>query len=577
MSEKKNAGHQLVEYMERLGVREVFGLCGHTVIPMLDAISKSKNMRFITARHEQLAAHMADGFSRASGKPAVLMLHVAPGMTNAVTGVMEASLCNTPMVVFAGDVPSTQFGRHAHQEMLMHRDADQYEIYQPFCKRIFRVDRVEDLPRIAERAFHIAQSGRPGAVFVDLPMDILCSDLPVGAFDKVPSPIARPAIETPVAEKIAEMLAQAKNPVIYAGGGIISGRASEELAALSELLEIPIAHTVAGKGCVSDAHPLMVGMTGMWGTPAAHEMCRTSDIMLAVGTRLGDLNANSWDPKYSHAIPPTKLIHIDIDVMEIGRNYQTELGVVANVKQALGAILAAAKTLPKPSRPGLRKKIAEGREAFRANWASQTNSDQYPMRPERILAELRKVLPNDGYLVTDVGWNKNGAAQQFPIYTPGTFMGPTAMTTMGFGPACALGVKYAKPDRAVVGLIGDGAFGSNPSVIATAVELSVPVVWVIMDNAGFGVIANLEEKFYNHAYGCFFESKGKPYRQDYAGAARIWGANGVMIGAAGELGPAIQKALASDLPTVIQVPMENAPTPTPGFWKVVDLYKNMSK
>src|SRR5438874_122155 len=227
------ASYLLAEYLEKLGVEVIFGLCGHTVIAFLDALRNSR-IRFISTRHEQVAAHAADGYARASGKPGVLLTHLGPGLTNAATGVANAALDSIPMVVIAGDVPSHYFGRHPHQEVNLHQDADQFQIFRPFCKRVYRVDRVEDLPRVMERAFHLAQAGRPGPVLVDVPMDIFSADLPVDAFHQVPAIMARPTVDAATAAQIAHALASAKHPVIYAGGGVLSARATAELTALAE-------------------------------------------------------------------------------------------------------------------------------------------------------------------------------------------------------------------------------------------------------------------------------------------------------------------------------------------------------
>jgi acetolactate synthase-1/2/3 large subunit len=250
--------------------------------------------------------------------------------------------------------------------------------------------------------------------------------------------------------------------------------------------------------------------------------------------------------------------------------------VVADARLALAALSAAARGRAPRRSDGLRQEIAHARRAFADNWRAQWESDQYPLRPERILSELRKAVPEDGFIVTDVGWNKNGVGQQFPITVPGTFITPSGLATMGFGPSAALGVKLAQPHRAVVALVGDGGYGANPSVVATAMEANLPVVWVVMDNAGFGTIAGLESMHYGWTYGCMFERGGTTYRVDYAAMARAAGARGQMIGAASELGPALREALASDAPTVIQVPMENAPTPTPGYWNINDIYRKGS-
>lgn len=570
--DQRIASYQLVDYLEQIGVDVVFGLCGHTVIALLDALGKSK-IKFISTRHEQVAAHAADGYARASGKPGVLLTHLGPGLTNATTGVANAALDSIPMVVIAGDIPSYYYGRHPHQEVNLHKDADQFDIYRPFCKRVYRVDRPADLPRIVERAFHLCKTGRPGPVLVDVPMDILSADLPENSFEKEPPVVAPVAIDPLAVSKIVEILATAERPVIYAGGGVISAGATSSLASLAEALEVPVAHTLMGKGCLPDGHPLLVGQTGFWGLPISNEMCRSADVILAIGTRLAEANSSSWNTDFTFRIPPTRLIHIDIDPAELGRNYPTEFAAVADAKSALAALAAAAQGKPHRNRPGLRNKIADGLASFAANWKSAWDSDQFPLRPERILGELRKAVPEDGFIVTDVGWNKNGVAQQFPFTVPGTFITPSGLATMGFGPAAVLGVRVAQPTRAAVALIGDGAFSSNMSVIATAIEAEIPAVWVVMDNSAYGTIAGLEEMHYGTSFGCMFESKGKPYSVDYAAVARACGARGVAIKAASELGPALKEALSANAPTVIQVPMENAPTPTPGYWNINDIYR----
>jgi acetolactate synthase I/II/III large subunit len=406
-----------------------------------------------------------------------------------------------------------------------------------------------------------------------VPMDLFSADLAVDAFDKAPPEIARIGIDPAATERIVEALATARRPVLYAGGGVISANATRELAALAEALDIPVAHTLMGKGCLPDDHPLLLGQTGFWGTPISNDTCRAADLILAVGTRLAEANSSSWDPRFTFEIPPTRLMHIDVDLAEIGRNYPTELGVVADAKVALEGLAAAAQGRTYADRGNLRERIARGRQEFAENWAAQRTSSQYPLRPERILSELRKAVPEDGYIVTDVGWNKNGVGQQFPITVPGTFITPSGLATMGFGPAAALGVKVAQPGRQVVALIGDGGFGANPSVVATAMEAGLKVIWVVMDNNAFGTIAGLQQMHYGSTFGCVFECDGKPYRVDYAAMARSYGANGILIESADQLGPALRDAITASKPTLIHVPMENAPTPTPGHWNINDIYR----
>jgi len=339
-----------------------------------------------------------------------------------------------------------------------------------------------------------------------------------------------------------QILADADRPVIYAGGGVLSARATAELAALAEALEIPVAHSLMGKGVMHEDHSLLLGMSGFWGTPICKDRCRSADVMLAVGTRLAETSSSSWDPRYTFAAPPARVIHIDADLAEIGRNLATELGIVADAKLALGALAEAARGRRHRDRGTLRQDIAKARRAFNAKWDLQWNSDQFPLWPERILSELKKATPEDGFIVTDVGWNKNGVAQQYAITVPGTFITPSGLATMGFGPSAVLGVKCAQPHRAAVALIGDGGFGSNPSVIATAMEAGLNVVWLVMDNAAFGTIAGLEHQHYGTTFGCVFERDGKPYRVDYAAMARACGAHGVMVQSAEALGPALRDA-----------------------------------
>ncbi len=571
-AETRIASYLLTDYLERLGVEVIFGLCGHTIIGFLDALEKSR-IRYISTRHEQVAAHAADGYARASGKVGVLLTHLGPGLTNAATGVANAALDSIPMVVIAGDIPSYYYGRHPHQEVNLHQDADQFQIFRPFCKRVYRVDNVRDLPRIVERAFHLAQTGRPGPVLVDVPMDIFSADLDVDAFATTPPEIAKIGIDPATTARIVDALATSRRPVLYAGGGVLSARATTELRLLAEALQVPVAHTLMGKGCLPHGHPLLLGQSGFWGTPIANETCRTADLIVAVGTRLAEANSSSWDPRFTFSIPPTRLIHIDADVAEIGRNYQTELGVVADAKLALGSLADEARGKRHADRGPLHEAIARGRKEFAGNWAGQWTSDQFPLRPERILSELRQAAPPDAFIVTDVGWNKNGVGQQFPIDVPGAFITPSGLATMGFGPAAALGVKVAQPGRHAIALVGDGGFSANPSVVATAMEANLHVIWLVMDNSAFGTIAGLEEMHYGTTFGCVFQRDGKPYHVNYAAMARSFGADGILIESADQLGPALRAAIASGRPTVIQVPMENAPTPTPGHWDINDIYR----
>ncbi|KJE27684.1 hypothetical protein LG52_967 [Geobacillus kaustophilus] len=573
---KKPVAEQLVRYLEDRGVTHIFGLCGHTNIAVLAALEHS-SIKFVNVRHEQIAAHMADGYARAKKETAVVLCHVGPGLTNAATGVANAALDSIPMVVIAGDVPSHYYGKHPHQEINLHADASQYEIYRPFVKRAWRVDRPDLFPEILEKAFQLAENGRPGPVLVSVPMDIFSKEVDVALFEKQKrhtKTLHKPSIDDETAKRIIEKLMQAERPLVYVGGGIMLADAAEELKTFVEHFDLPVAHTLMGKGALPDDHPLTLGMSGFWGTKFVNDMCRNADVILALGTRFSEADCSSWEPEYTFNIPETKLIHIDIDPNEIGRNYPTELGIVADVKQALTVLNRVAKqTVPQGrTDEALKERIANYKEEFRRQNAPHIQDDSYPMRPERILHEVREVLPKDAIITTDVGWNKNGVGQQFPAYGAGTILTPGGYATMGFGAPAALGAKIACPDRVVVSLVGDGGFGQNPAVLATAAEENIAVVWVIMNNYAFGTIAGLEKAHFGTTHGTVFQKDGKPYSPDYAAIAQAYGVEGVKIRSAEEFKPALERAIQANKPFVIDVEMINVPTPTSGHWNIMDIY-----
>lgn len=366
----------------------------------------------------------------------------------------------------------------------------------------------------------------------------------------------------------------AKNPVLYVGGGILLADAANELKELVDHLNIPVAHSLMGKGALPDDHDLTLGMTGFWGTKFINEKCRTADYILALGTRFAEADSSSWEPEYTFDFSQTKLLHIDIDPSEIGRNYPAEIGAVADLKQALKVLNRVAKQLiPEGVKnEALIKEIASYREEFKASNEEYIHDNSFPMQPQRILNEVREVLPKDAYITTDVGWNKNGVGQQFPIYEAGSILTPGGFATMGFGAPAALGAKVAQPDKVVVSLVGDGGFGQNPAVLATAAEENIPVVWIIMNNFAFGTIAGLQKAHFGTTLGTIFEKDGEVYSPDFASIAKAYGVEGIKIQSAEEFKPALQRAVASNKPVVIDVAMLNNPVPTSGHWNIMDIY-----
>ncbi|MDQ0201187.1 thiamine pyrophosphate-binding protein [Neobacillus ginsengisoli] len=581
---KKLVSHQLVKYLEDRGIEHIFGLCGHTNIAVLTALETS-TIKYVNVRHEQIAAHMADGYARVKKQAAVLLSHLGPGLTNAATGVANAALDSIPMVVIAGDVPTHYYGKHPHQEVNLHADATQYEIYRPFVKRAWRVDSAHLFPEILEKAFRLAESGNPGPVLISVPMDIFSTEMDTCHFERVKhntKKLHKPSIDQETAQKIIQTLTSSKNPLFYVGGGIMLADAAQELRQLVDHLNIPVAYSLMGKGAVSDEHPLTLGMTGFWGTKFINDKCKQADYILALGTRFGEADSSSWESEYTFNFPPTKLIQIDIDPSEIGRNYPVEIGVVADLKQALTVLNdVAEEILPNGLQPvslnSLKEEIARNRKAFKESNKPFIQDNCFPMMPQRILEEVRQVLPKDALITTDVGWNKNGVGQQFPIYEAGSILTPGGYCTMGFGAPAALGAKIAKPDRVVVSLVGDGGFGQNPAVLATAFEENIPVVWIIMNNFAFGTIAGLQKAHFGTTLGTVFEKDGEPYSPDFAAIARAYGIEGIKIKAAEEFKLALERAIRINKPVVIDVAMLNNPVPTDGHWNIMDIYSPNKK
>jgi acetolactate synthase-1/2/3 large subunit len=471
------------------------------------------------------------------------------------------------MLVLAGDVPSYYEGRGPHQEFNLRRDADQLSGYEPFGKRGWRVRRADQVPRVLARAWDLALAGRPGPVLVSLPMDILAEAFAAEVHPA--SPLIAPALDPATADAIAQQLRTAARPLLLAGGG--TRRAASEVRLLAEVAGLPVAHTLMGTGVLPPDHRQLLGMIGFWGSPAANRLAREADVILAVGTRFPETDSSSWEPGVTFSIPPTRLIQLDIDPHEPGRNYPTSIAATADAAAGLRAIREAfgAATVDRGfDWPALRDERERFLEPSRANAAS----NEFPLLPERILADVRRAAPN-GILVTDVGWNKNGVGQQYPVDDPQSFLTPGGFSTMGFGPAAVLGVAAAATGRPALALVGDGAFGSNPSVVATAVEMGIAPIWIVMNNAAFGTIAGLERKHYGTGYGCEFLANGQPYTPDFAAIGRASGAEGVAITSADELEPAIEAAIASGRPTVIDVPMRNTPVMTPGEWDIERIYQ----
>jgi acetolactate synthase-1/2/3 large subunit len=562
----------IAECLKQEGVTKVFGQCGHTNYALIDACHKL-GIEYVSFRHEQMAAHAADAYFRVSHKLAVLNVHLSPGMTNALTGVVTAAADSTPMLVITGNTPSYHHAREPHQGIRFHADASQGDIYRPICKRVWRIDDAKYLTDVMPRALNLVQSGRPGAVLLDVPMDVFSQQLSAEPVIVARRPShGRTAGDPDGIAAAAELLAKASRPMIFAGNGATLAEAAAELRQVAELLSIPVATTLMAKGIFPEDHPLALGMTGIWGTRVANETARSADVILAVGTGFGEADCSSWNPQYTFAIPPTRLIQIDIEPQEIGKIYPVDIGIVGDAKLTLRELndaLRARQAKPAPSRA---EAIARGKAEWQTELAKEQRNSGKPIHPARLLNEISAVASPDTIFVTDVGWNKNGAGQQLVARQPQRFITSGGMATMGFAPAAAIGAKIGAPDKPVMCLVGDGGFLSVAGALTTSVELGIPVVWVLFNNFCFSTIRTVGTTYFNNAYGTEFTTPdGKPYNPDFVKLAEAFGIAAARVQDPDDLPQALRTAVSSGVPYLLDVwTRGDVPMPRTGHWDIAE-------
>jgi len=558
--------------LKQEGVTKVFGQCGHTNYALIDACQKL-GIEYVSFRHEQMAVHAADAYFRVSHRLAVVNVHLSPGMTNAVTGVVTAAADSTPMVVICGNTPSYHHAREPHQGIRFHADASQGDIYRPITKRVWRIDDAKYLPDVMPRALNVAQTGRPGAVLLDVPMDVFSQQINVEPVTVARRPnFGKAAGDAAGVAAAADLLAAAKAPVIFAGNGVTLAEAAPELRQIAELLAIPVATTLMAKGVFPEDHALSLGMTGIWGTRIANETTRQADVILAIGTGFGEADCSSWNPQYTFTIPPSRVIQIDIDPQEIGKIYPVAVGIVGDAKATLAALhqaLRARASTPDAARAAA---IARGKAEWQRELAAEQRNPGKPIHPARLLNEISKVAPADTIFVTDVGWNKNGAGQQLVTLQPQRFITSGGMATMGFAPAAAIGAKIGAPDKTVLCLVGDGGFLSVVGALATSVELGIPVVWIIFNNFCFSTIRTVGTTYFKNAYGTEFTTPdGEPYNPDFVLLARSFGIEAARVDEPDDLPAALTAAIGANVPYILDVRTRgDVPMPRTGHWDIAE-------
>jgi len=579
-----NGGQIIIDYLIRENVPYIFGICGHGNISIIDAMyERSDDIKTISVHHESVSGFMADVFYRVSGQPTATFTSCGPGSANLPIALGNAFLDSVPFLAITGNVPTSQFNRGAFQELYRHYQADFPSTVQAYCKRVYQPTRGEQIPLMVRQAWKTMVTGRPGPVVLDVPFDIFKE----AAAEETPRPeewsrniSSRCGADPEGVVKTVDLLLAAERPVIVVGQGVRYGRATEELLTLAEKLHIPVAASASGLGAIPVEHPLSLGLVQRGGTYQANHACRQADVLLALGVRFDDRTSSSWIPGYSFTIPPTQLIHVDIDPEEIGRNYPVTLGLMADVRafvRQLLAELAARKIASEPAGP--RRKWLADIDSYRKTWdtfvAPGMIDESTPINPQRAAVEIDKALPEDAILVSDIGVHHNWLLQFCKPTRPDSLIGSMGFGPMGFGVAGVLGAKLAAPDRPAVAVCGDGAFFMHANVLGTAVEYDIPAIWVVWNNYAYGSIRGLQRGYLDNrelATDFHHPGSGEPYNPDFAAMARSAGVEGVSIDRPSDLGDAIRAGIASGKPYLIDANIGgDLNPPGAGVWELPGL------
>ena len=516
------------------GVTTIFGLPGGAVLPIYDALYNA-DIQHILVRHEQAAAHAADGYARSSGRPGVCLTTSGPGATNLVTGIATAWMDSVPVVAFTGNVARSLIGRDAFQE------ADITGITLPITKHNFLVRSVQDLPRIIKEAFHIATTGRPGPVLVDLPRDICGEELEYYYPSEVELPGFKPTFEGHLRQvlKAARALASAKRPFLSLGGGVISSGAHRELMELATKANIPVTTTLMGLGAFPGTHPLSLGMLGMHGTVYANWAICNCDLLIAVGVRFDDRVTG----RLEGFAPEAKIIHIDIDPAEIGKNVGVDIPIVGDCKAVLQALVE--KTREKKETAWLAK-VHEWKEKYPLRYDDQGTGE---VMPQRLVEEIYAVTKGQAIMASDVGQHQMWLAQYYKFDEPRRHLSSGGLGTMGFGFPAAIGAAVANPDREVWCLSGDGSFQMNAQELITVAGYKIPVKVVICNNSYLGMVRQWQSMFYGKRYS----QSDLSHNPDFVKLAEAHGVPAFRVTRVDELRETLERAQAIDGPALVDV------------------------
>ena len=583
---KMKGGELIAEYLIRQKVPYLFGICGHGNVGILDPLWEVRDrIKLVSPRHEQCAGHMADGYFRVKHQPVATLTSTGPGSANLVMSLATALSDSSAFMAITANVPTGQMNRAPFQEIYKHNQADFPQVVRPVVKRAFQPTRVDMLPLALRQGFDTMVTGRPGPVNIDIPYNVFQEEDDI----EVPSPSHvmgqhRPgASESDLAQAVA-MLADAMRPVIFIGHGATLAEAGPELTRLQQDYGIPVITSPNGMGCVPADHPLTLGFIGRNGAYPANQAGRHADLVLTIGTRFDDRSSSSWHPGYSWNFPKTKLVHVDLDPQELGRNYPPTLGVIADAKVFAAQLLAALGQREQRGAPRLHAQYSEWRNevaAWVGEWErfvrpnfSLTTS---PLRPEYVVDAMQRVLPDDAILTCDSGVHHNWFMQFWRPKRAQSMLNSWGYSSMGFGVCSVLGAQLAAPERPCISVCGDGGFTMTPYVVATAVEYELPCIWVVWNNFSWAAIRDIQVgMFGNRQLGTAFypgghygQTEGKRYNPDFAAWARACGADGVTVTRSADLAGALQQAIRNKRPCVLDVHVDaEVRPPSTGTWQL---------
>jgi len=573
---RMKGGDLISDFLIQEDVPYVFGICGHGNVGLLDCLwERQDRIKLISPRHEQTAGHMADAYYRVAHRPVATLTSTGPGSCNLVMATACASADSSAFYAITANVPTSQFNRGPFQESNRNQAAEFPASLRPYVKRSFQPTRVDMLPLALRQSYNLMLTGRPGPVNLDVPFNLFQEedDVEILKSDRLAG-FARPGASPSDVKKVVDMIFAAQRPAFFVGHGVTLAEAGPELTRLAEQLNIPVITSPNGMGTVPMPHRLALGFIGRNGAYPANQAGRHCDLLIAVGARFDDRSSSSWIPGYSWNIPPTKLVHVDVDPAEIGRNYPVALGIIADAKVFLTQICEEAAR-----RDSSGNRFAAWQESitgWQREWDAfvRPNFDLSgsPLRPERVVKEVRNALPDNGIISLDSGVHHNWFMQFWEARQPQAMLNTWGFSAMGFGVSGILGAKLAAPDRPCLAVCGDGGFVMTPHVLATAVEYDIPAVWLVWNNYSWAAIRDIQYGMFGGreiGTGFYAGPKREPYSPDFAAMARSYGVEGIAVKHSDQLGDALRHALALGKPCLLDVHVDDKiKPPGTGTWQL---------